>query len=545
MKQFRHIAALGVLAFSACAAYAAPTNLLKAPSTFDEGWAAWNDAKGSASVADGVLTLAKTDAQDGDFGKYQNVTLEAGKSYSFVAQYRTSGANTNKTQFAGFWKADAGWEPGAYADLATAAEWTTTTSTYVAGDVNRCIILASNNKNHTVEYKNVWLVETPTVIVKVNGAEPTGDLEPGAKFTIESNVADFDLYYLDADNKPVKYEAEATIPNCANLTVYADLEGAHLGEKNYSVKPSKEYYAKLYEESLKKYEYIATDYPDASAESLAVFSNSLGNDATIEDYQNAIAAMENISSLRAVVETHAVAAGNKKAVDMTSKIVNPCANSNTDGWTLVQSDGNGKCVADNREGELPTLADGSKITTYFDGGDTNWGEGDWTNRLEQTINLPKGKYRIAMFGRGSDQCRWHRLIVSDKDVETQVIAEQGDVAVVENGWYKLVNVELIGADNGIFGKGWNNYNIDFEVNPAEGENEDVKITVAANAQAGSQWYSFTNFRLTQLADGTQTGIDAVEAAEDADAPYYDLQGRRVINPEKGIYIRNGKKIVVR
>ena len=41
-----------------------------------------------------------------------------------------------------------------------------------------------------------------------------------------------------------------------------------------------------------------------------------------------------------------------------------------------------------------------------------------------------------------------------------------------------------------------------------------------------------------------SGVDAVEAA-DSDAIYYDLTGRRVSSPAKGIYIRNGKKVVVK
>lgn len=39
-----------------------------------------------------------------------------------------------------------------------------------------------------------------------------------------------------------------------------------------------------------------------------------------------------------------------------------------------------------------------------------------------------------------------------------------------------------------------------------------------------------------------SGVDAVEAV-DAEAVYYDLTGRRVFNPSKGIYIRKGKKII--
>ena len=46
-------------------------------------------------------------------------------------------------------------------------------------------------------------------------------------------------------------------------------------------------------------------------------------------------------------------------------------------------------------------------------------------------------------------------------------------------------------------------------------------------------------------DGT-TGIDAVENGEVTNEGYYDLNGRKVTNPKRGgIYIHNGKKVIVR
>ncbi len=40
------------------------------------------------------------------------------------------------------------------------------------------------------------------------------------------------------------------------------------------------------------------------------------------------------------------------------------------------------------------------------------------------------------------------------------------------------------------------------------------------------------------------GIDGVTVSQDSNAPIYDLTGRLVSNPTKGIYIQNGKKIIV-
>ena len=45
--------------------------------------------------------------------------------------------------------------------------------------------------------------------------------------------------------------------------------------------------------------------------------------------------------------------------------------------------------------------------------------------------------------------------------------------------------------------------------------------------------------------GEETGVEHV-VVEDPDAPVYDLSGRRVLQVNKGgIYIKNGKKFIVR
>ena len=40
-------------------------------------------------------------------------------------------------------------------------------------------------------------------------------------------------------------------------------------------------------------------------------------------------------------------------------------------------------------------------------------------------------------------------------------------------------------------------------------------------------------------------VDSIEASGDENGVYYDLTGRKVLNPGKGIYIRNGKKVLIK
>ena len=49
-------------------------------------------------------------------------------------------------------------------------------------------------------------------------------------------------------------------------------------------------------------------------------------------------------------------------------------------------------------------------------------------------------------------------------------------------------------------------------------------------------------------EGTVNGINEVTSeaiVTDANAVYYDLQGRRVERPGRGIYIVNGKKVIIK
>ena len=53
-------------------------------------------------------------------------------------------------------------------------------------------------------------------------------------------------------------------------------------------------------------------------------------------------------------------------------------------------------------------------------------------------------------------------------------------------------------------------------------------------------------RLSIVHEGETTGINAVSsAAANEDGEWYDLSGRRVAQPAKGIYVKNGKKVVIK
>lgn len=70
--------------------------------------------------------------------------------------------------------------------------------------------------------------------------------------------------------------------------------------------------------------------------------------------------------------------------------------------------------------------------------------------------------------------------------------------------------------------------------------------------SGADW-DVTISNITKNSDGSiefdihvpTTGIETVQGSMSNEDCYYDLQGRRTENPSKGIYIKNGKKVVIK
>jgi len=80
--------------------------------------------------------------------------------------------------------------------------------------------------------------------------------------------------------------------------------------------------------------------------------------------------------------------------------------------------------------------------------------------------------------------------------------------------------------------------------------EDGILTLGVKKDTREQmgdWVVFDNFRLTYFnAEGVVTGIvDTTSHLSPLTTDYYNLQGQKMKNPTKGLYIVNGKKVVVK
>lgn len=83
-----------------------------------------------------------------------------------------------------------------------------------------------------------------------------------------------------------------------------------------------------------------------------------------------------------------------------------------------------------------------------------------------------------------------------------------------------------------------------------GPEGELTIGVTKDKQVDADWAVFDNFRLTyfgkHVSQGTITGIDTIKNNAVEDGKIYNLQGMEVKRPLKsGIYIRNGKKFIVK
>ena len=77
----------------------------------------------------------------------------------------------------------------------------------------------------------------------------------------------------------------------------------------------------------------------------------------------------------------------------------------------------------------------------------------------------------------------------------------------------------------------------------------LKLWIKCQGMQSGYWVIFDNFRLyfyggVSIDDVTSVGAVKEEPAV-IDNTYYDLQGRRVDTPRKGLYLLNGKKVIIR
>jgi galactose mutarotase-like enzyme len=77
-------------------------------------------------------------------------------------------------------------------------------------------------------------------------------------------------------------------------------------------------------------------------------------------------------------------------------------------------------------------------------------------------------------------------------------------------------------------------------------NDETDLTISLSCESGEYMYLYALEIYYTLNDtDTPTKIETASANTEKSNIYYNLQGQRVENPSKGIYILNGKKVLIK
>jgi len=177
-----------------------------------------------------------------------------------------------------------------------------------------------------------------------------------------------------------------------------------------------------------------------------------------------------LKAYRQYAESSALLEGVEGATNYTDSIVNPTAEEAiAEPWSVVLGEGSGGSL-DVKSNEPWTDGADNATHKYFDGG--NWGANAWDVALQQTINLPKGKYQLTVKARSSMELSSFNVFAGE--AKTEMIK--------------------IGAAGGLFNRGWNDNSVEFEMA------EDGAITIGVQGVTSTvhNWMSFSDFRLVQF-----------------------------------------------
>ena len=246
--------------------------------------------------------------------------------------------------------------------------------------------------------------------------------------------------------------------------------------------------------------------------------------ATAVSAADAVAKTEALlTAYRQYAESGAMLEGVEGSEDVTATYIkNPKAAESIDAtvWQTVLGDGSGGSISI-REDEPWTDGNGNATHRYFDGGD--WGASAWNVTFRQDLTLPAGRYLLTALGRSS------------QDVTLTLFAGETTAEMAH-----------IGASGGLFNRGWEQTSVEFELT----EENTVSIGVKGVTTKQHNWMSYSDFRLTQFpknTDSNDISIIKTEKRHTGDHDIvYDLTGRRLMKtPRKGIYVKNGRKVVMK
>ena len=219
-----------------------------------------------------------------------------------------------------------------------------------------------------------------------------------------------------------------------------------------------------------------------------------------------------------------------KPFDLTFMLVNPTVDSNTDGWSEAATV-SFQCAEfyeknfnfNQKIGNLPA-------GTYAFCAQAFQRPGPYSSSAGVSVN--------AVIYAGSNTARLAHIT---RDAQTSKVGVGREQTM--NGKYVPDNMEAASA---YFEKGLYENKV---LTTVAKKGAQLQFGIRCPSMGSKYWVIFDNFRLyfyggVSIDDVTAIkGVSSVPAA--TDNTYYDLQGRRVENPGRGLYILNGKKVIIR
>lgn len=266
------------------------------------------------------------------------------------------------------------------------------------------------------------------------------------------------------------------------------------------------------------------EYKEYTTEELTTFIDKVN--AFIDEVREAYVAWEK-ENIYQEIEGLVADASDEDPIELTDYLVNPdLATGNADGWTLDMTTYTNKGYQSNNTYTGDTITvNGMEYTPSCNQFIEVWRSGNSPilGNIYQEILLPAGTYTL-----GADM----------------IASYQGDASVEVVGCYLYAGETHMQVGTG------NGKPEHFELTFKLEEKSLIKVGINCSEETNANWLAADNFTLTTYGKNSQKGENGEENAissitTNAQKAIFDITGRKVSKTAKGLYIINGKKVVVK
>lgn len=180
---------------------------------------------------------------------------------------------------------------------------------------------------------------------------------------------------------------------------------------------------------------------------------------------------------------------------------------------------------------------------------------------QKLYGMPSGIYRMAVQGFYRCGARENIATAEDENAVIYVVDAEVPLNLITRGassrsgtgsWYEYETGTKVPDDMAAAHSAFNSlnrYRPTSAFNTVQGAYDatlslPLQIGLRKTIAVPSDWTIVNNFTLRYLGDPTATGIE-IKTNDEEQRTIYDLMGRRVSTPQKGIYIINGKKVLIK